>query len=88
MKQNNELILFENKPIRHIEYEGEIFYSVIDVVSVLTDAVQPSAYWNKTKKTILNENQSLSFWQRLKLASSDGKNYLTDCANTDDNKTE
>jgi DNA-damage-inducible protein D len=80
---DNQLTRFEDKDIRKVWHNEEWQFSIIDVISVLTDAVQPSAYWNKTKKTILKENQSLSFWQRLKLASSDGKSYLTDCANTE-----
>jgi DNA-damage-inducible protein D len=80
---DNQLTRFEDNDIRKIWHNDEWQFSIIDVISVLTNAVQPSAYWNKTKKVILKENQSLSFWQRLKLASSDGKSYLTDCANTE-----
>ena len=80
MEEQN-LIPFEGKEIRKIWHDGEWYFSVIDIVEVLTDSPQPSSYWNKVKKTILKENQSLRFWQKLKLKSSDSKNYLTDVAN-------
>jgi DNA-damage-inducible protein D len=80
MKQNNELILFENKPIRHIEHEGEIFYSVVDVIEVLTESLSPRKYWTKLKD---RENQLETLCLQLKMPAADGKNYRTDCANTE-----
>jgi prophage antirepressor-like protein len=79
----NQLTPFEGEKIRKIWYNEEWHFSVVDIVGILTDAVQPSAYWSKVKKTILKENQSLSFWQRLKLPRPDGKTYPSDCANTE-----
>jgi hypothetical protein len=81
--KENALTPFEGKSIRKVWYDEQLYFSIIDVIEILTDSTQPSSYWNKVKKTILKENQSLRFWQRLKLMSSDGKNYLTDCANTE-----
>jgi DNA-damage-inducible protein D len=83
MEKDNAVIPFEGNEIRKIRHNEEWYFSVIDVVAVLTDSPQPSSYWNKIKKIISNESQSLPFWQRLKLKSSDGKNYLTDCVNTE-----
>lgn len=83
MEKENTLIPFEGKEIRKIWHEDQWYFSIIDVVELLTDSPQPSSYWNKVKKVILKESQSLPFWQRLKLTSGDGKNYLTDCANTE-----
>jgi hypothetical protein len=83
MEKDNSLTPFEGKEIRKIWHDAQWYFSIIDVVEALTDSPQPSSYWNKVKKTILKENQSLRFWQRLKLKSADGKNYLTDCANTE-----
>ncbi len=83
MEKENTLIPFEGKEIRKIWHDDQWYFSIIDVVELLTDSPQPSSYWNKVKKVILKESQSLPFWQRLKLISGDGKNYLTDCANTE-----
>jgi DNA-damage-inducible protein D len=81
--KNAQLIPFEGKNIRKILHNEEWYFSIVDIIEVLTDSPQPSSYWNKVKKTIVKESQSLRFWQRLKLMSTDGKNYLTDCANTE-----
>ena len=80
---DNQLIPFEGKEIRKVWLDEQWYFSIIDVIDILTESPQPSSYWNKVKKTVLKENQSLRFWQRLKLKSNDGKNYLTDCANTE-----
>ena len=81
--EEQHLIPFEGNAIRKVWHNEEWHFSIIDVIDFLTDSPQPSSYWNKVKKTILKENQSLRFWQRLKLKSSDGKSYLTDVANTE-----
>ncbi len=80
---NNEITPFENKAIRRVWHDEQWYFSVIDIIQVLTDSPQPSSYWNKVKKTLLKESQSLPFWQRLKVTSNDGKKYQTDCANTE-----
>lgn len=82
-KENKDLALFEGVKIRQIEIDGQMFYSVIDVVQVLTDSPQPASYWNKVKKQILKESEVLRFWQKVKLKGLDGKTYPTDCANTE-----
>lgn len=76
----NELTIFENRPIRRVEHEGEMYFSVIDVIGVLTESVEPRNYWATLKK---REPQLLTVCQQLKLKGSDGKNYKTDCANTE-----
>ena len=81
MENQNSLIPFEGEAIRKIWHEEQWYFSVVDVIYALTDSPQPSSYWNKVKKTILKENQSLLFWQRLNLPRLHGKNYPTDCAN-------
>lgn len=80
----NNLIVFEDKKIRRKEIEGEWFYSVIDVVKALTDSENPNDYWYKVKKRDSEAEIELStFCRQLKLTSSDGKQYLTDCANVE-----
>jgi prophage antirepressor-like protein len=80
---DNQLAPFEGKEIRKVWLDEQWYFSIIDVIEILTESPQPSSYWNKVKKTILAENQSLQFWQRLNLPRLHGRNYPTDCANTE-----
>lgn len=75
--------LFQNKKIRSAwnDEEEQWYFSVVDVVAALTDSPNPRQYWRKMKDRDLREFQSYPFWVQLKLASSDGKKYATDCAN-------
>ncbi len=63
--------------------DDEWFFSVVDVVAVLTDSVNPRDYWFKMKKRVHSEDgiELLTLCRQLKLESSDGKKYSTDCAN-------
>jgi DNA-damage-inducible protein D len=80
----NQLDVFENKPIRRQEYKGEMFFSVVDIIQILTDSSNPNRYWTDLKRRSEKESgQSYAFCVSLKLLSSDGKNYKTDCANTE-----
>jgi DNA-damage-inducible protein D len=79
----NQLAIFENKPIRRVEHEGEMYFAVIDIISVLIETTSPSQYWTKIKKNLIGESQLQPFWLQLKMMASDGKNYKTDCANTE-----
>ena len=74
------LIPFEGKEIRKAWHNGEWHFSVIDVIEVLTDSKNPRNYWTVLKK---RDSQLVTICHQLKLASSDGKNYKTDCANTE-----
>ena len=76
-----ELLNFQDQVIRTIESRGETWYSVIDVIAVLTNSRNPSSYWS-TLKARLNEegSQVVTDCERLKLAAADGKRYATDCA--------
>ena len=81
--KENALAPFEGKSIRKVWHDEQWYFSIIDVIEILTDSTQPSSYWNKVKKTILKEAQSLPFWQRLSLPRLHGRNYPVDCANTE-----
>ena len=72
-----QIKVFEDHTIRQITYKGEEHYSVIDVIRALTHTMQPSRYWVDMKRKIF---QSLPRLERLKLRSTDGKFYKTDCA--------
>ncbi len=80
----NKLVVFEGKNIRRIWHNNEWYFSVIDVVEVLTDSANPRNYWHMLKKRELESGVELStICVQLKLLSTDGKNYETDCANTE-----
>ena len=84
--ENNKIQLFENKKIRTAwnEEAEEWYFSVVDVVSVLTDSVDGRKYWNKLKQRLKEEgNESVTNCHQLKMKSpKDGKYYKTDVADT------
>lgn len=82
MNKDSKIIVFQDKRIRRIWYEGEWYFSVIDVVKALTDSPTPRQYWGKVKNREFKALQLSPIWVQLKLKASDGKEYLTDCANT------
>jgi len=83
MVGTNKLVVFEDKKIRRIWHNNEWFFSVIDVVQVLTDSNNSRNYWSMLKKREFDAGIELSTnCVQLKLESSDSKFYLTDCANT------
>ncbi len=80
----NKIVVFQDTKIRRIWYNNEWFFSVIDVVEALTDSSNPRNYWNMMKKREKEHGIELyTFCVQLKLESSDGKKYATDCANTE-----
>ena len=85
MDKENRLIIFESKKIRRVWHEDEWFYSVVDIVSVLTDSSNPRDYWYRVKKRVSDEEKMelSTICRQLKLDSNDGKKYKTDCADTE-----
>ena len=83
LQENKELVLFENSKIRRKKYNGEWFYSIIDIVGILTESERPEKYWTDLKKKMKNEGvfELSEKIGRLKLLAKDGKLRLTDCAN-------
>lgn len=80
---NDKIQLFEDKKIRTAwdEEQEEWYFSVVDVISVLTDSVDPSAYWRKLKQRLKNEgNESVTNCHGLKMVAADGKRRTTDVA--------
>ena len=82
---NNHLAIFKGKKIRRIIYLNEWYFSVVDVIEALTNSVNPNDYWFKMKIRVKNDDefQLSTICRQLKLESSDGKKYTTDCANTE-----
>ena len=90
MSQNDKIQLFENTRIRTAwdEEKEEWYFSVVDVVAVLTDqpdARHASTYWAVLKKRLNNEgaDQLLTNCKQLKMTASDGRKRLTDVADTE-----
>ena len=86
MEENNKIQLFEGKQVRYVwDAEKEkYFFSVVDVIQVLTDTDRPRKYWSDLKNKLIAEGSELSAKiGQLKLPSSDGKKYLTDVADTE-----
>ena len=78
--------IFEERKVRTIwdEETEEWYFSIINVVEVLTDTDRPRKYWNDLKKKLQKEGSELSEKiGQLKMLASDGKKYKTDVANTD-----
>jgi len=80
----NKLSVFEGKKVRKIWHKDEWYFSVIDVIEALTDSANPRNYWNMLKSREAEQGIELyTNCVQLKLPSTDGKNYETDCANTE-----
>ncbi len=82
MKNQNKLTVFQDKNIRRTWHQEEWFYSVVDIIAVLTNSPTPRQYWGKVKDREFTKPQLSPIWVQLKLLSKDGKKYMTDCANT------
>ena len=55
LKESKELVLFENTKIRRKEHNGEWYYSIIDIIEILTESNRPRKYWDDLKKKLENE---------------------------------
>ena len=89
MAQNDKIRLFEDKRIRTAwdEEKEEWYFSIVDVVGVLTEQPDYQAarnYWKVTKKRLKDEgNETVTSCNQLKMTASDGKKRLTDVADTE-----
>ena len=78
--------LFKDKKVRSLwnEEEEEWYFSVVDVIQVLTDSSDPKDYWYRMKKREKLSGFELStICRKLKIEAIDGKKYATDCASTE-----
>jgi DNA-damage-inducible protein D len=81
--KENTLVIFKEKQIRRTWHNQEWWFSVVDICGALTESADAGAYWRKLKQRMKEEgSESVTFCHELKLEASDGKKYLTDCANT------
>lgn len=86
MAEQNEIQLFDGKQVRYVwdEEQEKYFFSVVDVIRVLTDSENPRKYWSVLKTRLKQEGSEMATnCSQLKLPSSDGKSYLTDVADTE-----
>ena len=86
MTQHNKIQLLEEKKVRAIwDDEAEKWYfSIVDVIAVLTESPNPRNYWKVLKHRLIKEgNESVTNCNQLKMQSSDGKRYKTDVADTE-----
>lgn len=89
IQENNKLQMFEDQPIRTAwdEDQEEWYFSVVDVVGVLTDSADYNTgrkYWNKLKQRLKEEgNEMVTNCHQLKMKAADGKRRLTDVATTE-----
>jgi hypothetical protein len=85
-KKNNSIVLFhENQVRRHWDEEKELWYfSIIDVIGILTESINPRKYWSVLKTRLRKEGSEMATnCSRLKLIASDGKMRITDVADTE-----
>ena len=86
MPQQEAIKLFEQAKIRTVwdEDQEKWFFSVVDVIAVLTESENPRKYWSVLKTRLKNEGSELATnCSQLKLQAADGKRYLTDVADTE-----
>ena len=86
MAQSDKIQLFEDKRIRTAwdEEKEEWYFSIVDVVAVLTDSPNPQTYWRVLKKRLKDEgNEAVTSCNALKMTAADGKRRLTDVADTE-----
>ena len=86
MDKENAIKLFEDKRVRILwdEQQEKWYFSIVDVVGVLSDSENPQVYWRVLKKRLLDEgNETVTNCNALKMKASDGKMRLTDVADTE-----
>jgi len=83
--EKNKMIVFQEKQIRRTWYNEEWWFSIIDIVEVLSESKNARRYWSDLKRKMKKEGYEELYDNivQLKLESPDGKKYKTDCANTE-----
>jgi len=82
----NNIKLFESKKVRSAwnEEEQKWYFSIVDVIAILTESIDPSAYWRKLKERLKKEgNETVTNCHALKMEAADGKQRVTDVADTE-----
>ena len=81
----DDIIVFRGKNIRRVFYDDRWFFSVVDIVGALTESINSRDYWYRLKVREFESSKTelSTFCRQLKLKSGDGKEYETDCADTE-----
>lgn len=83
MTKEAAIKILNQKQIRSVwsEADEKWYFSIVDVIEVLTESIDPGAYWRKLKQRLLQEgNETVTNCHSLKMLASDGKMRLTDVA--------
>ncbi len=86
LDKDNYIVVFNDNNIRRIFHEGAWWFSIIDVVGVLSESSNPRRYWSDLKRQLIETEGFIQLYEKtvqLKLQALDGKNYKTDCADTE-----
>jgi len=86
MSKETTIKLFEQKQVRSLwdEEEEKWYFSVVDVVGILSESISPQAYWRKLKQRLKEEgNETVTNCHALKMLAADGKMRTTDVADTE-----
>jgi DNA-damage-inducible protein D len=86
MNKETAIILFKDQPIRRTWYNEEWWFSIIDVVGILSKTANSLRYWSDLKRRLIETEGFLELYEKivqLKIEASDGKMRETDCANTE-----
>lgn len=83
--EQTKIAIFKGKKIRKAIFKNEWWFSIVDIIVVLTDSDRPSVYWTAMKARVHNESefQLSTICRQLKLLAPDNKMRETDCANTE-----
>ncbi len=84
-ERSTQIALFKGKEIRKTIHDEQWWFSIIDIIEVLTDSGRPRKYWSDLKKKLVKEgyDEVSEKIGQLKLVSTDGKSRATDCADTE-----
>jgi DNA-damage-inducible protein D len=83
MEKNTSIAVFEGQKIRHIEFEGEVYYNLVDVMLVLDASNDAAKYWFKVKKKMLDTegvSELSPIWRKLPFVAANGKTYQMEAA--------
>jgi DNA-damage-inducible protein D len=83
MEKNTSIAVFEGQQIRHSEFEGEVYYNLVDVMTVLDASTDAAKYWFKVKKKMLDTegvSELSPIWRKLPFVAANGKTYQMEAA--------
>lgn len=86
MTKKESIKLFEEKKVRTVwdEEQEKWYFSIVDAIAILTDSLDPNAYWRKLEQRLKAEgNETVTNCHGLKMRAADGKKRMTDVADTE-----